>query len=74
MSEKSVKRRRPSVRKQSAVQTAVEPAAGGAVLTPADRRRMIAEAAYFRAERRGFAVGGELDDWLAAEAELTPHE
>jgi hypothetical protein len=31
---------------------------------------MIAEAAYFRAERRGFVVGGELDDWLAAEAEI----
>lgn len=31
---------------------------------------MIAEAAYFRAERRGFALGGELDDWIAAEAEI----
>lgn len=32
--------------------------------------RMIAEAAYYRAERRGFAPGGEEMDWLAAEAEL----
>jgi len=31
---------------------------------------MIAEAAYFRAEKRGFALGGELDDWLAAESEI----
>jgi hypothetical protein len=31
---------------------------------------MIAEAAYFVAERRGFAGGGELDDWLLAEAEI----
>jgi Protein of unknown function (DUF2934) len=30
----------------------------------------IAEAAYYRAERRGFAPGGEIEDWLAAEAEL----
>jgi Protein of unknown function (DUF2934) len=30
----------------------------------------IAIAAYFRAERRGFAPGGDLDDWLAAEREL----
>lgn len=33
------------------------------------RRRRIAERAYRRAERRGFAPGQELDDWLAAEAE-----
>lgn len=34
------------------------------------RRAMIAEAAYYRAERRGFAPGQELDDWVAAEAEI----
>lgn len=32
---------------------------------------MIAERAYFKAEQRGFAPGLELDDWLAAERELT---
>lgn len=31
---------------------------------------MIEEAAYYRAQRRGFAPGHELDDWLEAEAEL----
>jgi hypothetical protein len=31
----------------------------------------IAEAAYFHAERRDFAPGHELDDWLAGEAEIT---
>jgi hypothetical protein len=31
---------------------------------------MIAEAAYYRAQRRGFAPGAELQDWLAAEAEI----
>jgi hypothetical protein len=31
---------------------------------------MIAEAAYYRAERRGFAPGFELEDWLAAEREI----
>lgn len=35
-----------------------------------DRRRMIAEAAYFRAEQRGFVPGNELEDWLAAELEI----
>jgi hypothetical protein len=34
------------------------------------RRGMIAEAAYLRAERRGFAPGGEEEDWMAAEAEV----
>jgi len=31
---------------------------------------MIAEAAYHRAQRRGFAPGGEVQDWLEAEAEV----
>jgi len=35
-----------------------------------ERRRMIAEAAYFRAAGRGFAPGGELEDWLAAQREV----
>jgi len=28
---------------------------------------MVAAEAYFRAERRGFAAGKELEDWVAAE-------
>jgi len=35
-----------------------------------DRRAMIAESAYLRAERRGFAPGHEVADWLAAEQEV----
>ena len=35
-----------------------------------DRHRRIAEAAYYRAERRGFAAGSEDDDWLEAEREI----
>ena len=34
------------------------------------REQMIAEAAYYRAERRNFAGGREMDDWLAAEEEI----
>ena len=34
------------------------------------REARIAERAYWRAERRGFAPGGEIDDWLAAEREV----
>jgi hypothetical protein len=31
---------------------------------------MIREAAYFKAQKRGFAPGHELDDWLEAEEEI----
>lgn len=37
---------------------------------PEERRRKVAEAAYYRAERRGFAPGSEDADWLAAEDEI----
>jgi hypothetical protein len=36
----------------------------------ADWHRMISEAAYFCSEKRGFVVGGALDDWLAAEEQV----
>ena len=34
------------------------------------RHDLIAQAAYSRAEARGFAPGGEIEDWLAAEIEV----
>lgn len=39
-------------------------------VSPEERYQMIAAAAYWRAERRSFAAGGALDDWIAAEAEI----
>ena len=48
-----------------------QPAPGAAPAVDATRRHaQICEAAYFRAQRRGFAPGGELDDWLLAETEV----
>lgn len=35
-----------------------------------ERHHRIAVAAYYRAERRGFAPGCEMDDWFEAEAEI----
>ena len=35
-----------------------------------ERRRLIAEAAYFRALERGFAGGDPVQDWLEAEREV----
>lgn len=37
---------------------------------PLAREERVRTAAYFRAERRGFAPGYEWEDWLAAEAEV----
>jgi hypothetical protein len=34
------------------------------------RHHRISEAAYYRAQRRGFRPGGELDDWFEAEKEI----
>ncbi len=50
----------------------VESAAGQQTraITPEERYRMIAEAAYFLAEKRGFVGGDVAEDWLAAEAEI----
>lgn len=41
--------------------------------TAAARQQRIAEAAYYRAQRRGFAAGSEMEDWLAAESEIDQH-
>jgi hypothetical protein len=38
----------------------------GIGISPRERHEMIAVAAYFRAERRGFAPGGEFRDWWEA--------
>ena len=37
------------------------------IIDPEARRRLVAAEAYFFAERRGFARGNELEDWVAAE-------
>jgi len=39
-------------------------------INPGELYSWIAEAAYYRAEKRGFTPGGELQDWLDAEAEI----
>jgi hypothetical protein len=70
-------RARAAVHAKSVPASAVVAAAAGALrtdetteFTPEERRRMIAEAAYYLAERRGFEPGYEVEDWLAAEAEV----
>lgn len=40
------------------------------IVSESERRSMIERAAYLRAERRNFEAGHELEDWVAAEAEV----
>ena len=42
----------------------------GGGLDQAEEARQIAENAYYRSEKRGFAPGQEERDWLEAEAEI----
>lgn len=70
-------RKKKSVAKSAAVSSAesAEPRvptikAAAPQLTAIDRRTMVEIAAYYRAERRRFAAGHELEDWLGAEAEI----
>lgn len=41
-----------------------------AEITPEELRKLVSEAAYYRAKTRGFAPGHELEDWIQAEAEV----
>jgi len=48
----------------------VSDAPGHRSVSAAERARMIAEAAYYRAQRRGFSNGDPVRDWAEAEAEI----
>lgn len=63
--EKATQRRRTAPLKTDAAG-----ASTAVTISESTRRTMIEQGAYLRAERRGFAPGGEVEDWLAAEAEV----
>lgn len=50
--------------------TGMQQSVPGELVSPEERQRMIAEAAYFRAAGRGFAGGDPVADWLEAELEI----
>jgi hypothetical protein len=63
------------LRKTTAKKKNIEPGRGtepAAItgVTAEERRQLIATTAYFRAERRAFAPGSEMEDWFEAEAEI----
>lgn len=49
---------------------AAKPAAKAAKVDAAERLRMIAEAAYYIAEKRGFSHGNHDADWAEAERQI----
>ncbi len=51
-------------------ETAQDDLPPSALVTPEERRRMIAERAYLKAVGRGFQGGSPVQDWLEAEAEV----
>ena len=53
-----------------AVQEEASPSPQPRAPTPVEIYEMIAEAAYYRAQKRGFAPGLEAEDWRDAEAEV----
>jgi hypothetical protein len=63
--------KREAERPDPVLKTAANTAAdAAAVPSDAELLEMISEAAYYRAEKRGFSPGLEVEDWAHAEAEV----
>jgi hypothetical protein len=72
----AAKKDRPAAPRKRPAKPAAKPAVQGfgsqarAEISPDELRKLIAEAAYYRAKQRGFAPGYEIEDWVQAEAEI----
>jgi hypothetical protein len=64
-------RKKALAKRSGSSKAATTPSRGKPRIDDSARQAMIAQAAYFRAERRGFTDGGELNDWLEAEREIS---
>ncbi|HJX19241.1 MAG TPA: DUF2934 domain-containing protein [Acidiferrobacterales bacterium] len=56
--------------RRSATRASTSQDSPGQDISPDERRRMIEQAAYLRAEHRGFNGGDPMEDWLVAEREI----
>lgn len=61
---------KPATKHTETVASSPKKSAKKITATPEERYRMIETAAYYRAEKRGFATGHEAEDWAASEAEI----
>lgn len=59
-----------STRRRSATRASASQDNPGLDISPDERHRMIEQAAYLRAEHRGFNGGDPMEDWLVAEREI----
>ena len=60
----------PAATAPKSSKTAAKPRVRSISVSPEQRRQMIEETAYFRAERRGFTGGDPVNDWLLSESEV----
>ena len=68
---KAVSAKKTATRKATKKSTSPsKPGTSSIDITPEERWKMIAVAAYHKAEKRGFAPGHELNDWAEAEKEI----
>jgi Protein of unknown function (DUF2934) len=76
----AAKKERPAPAKAPKTRTTTKPRAtrpepsfgahARAEVSAEEVRKLIAEAAYYRAKKRGFTPGHEVEDWVQAEAEV----
>lgn len=64
------KARAPRAQAGTARSKSAKPPSSPITVTPEERWRMVAVAAYHKAEQRGFGSEGAMDDWLDAEKEV----
>jgi len=67
---KTAAKKKTAPKKKAAAKKSARANKSVPTITHEQRWRMVAEAAYHRAEQRHFATGKETEDWLAAEAEI----
>lgn len=74
---KTVTKKKTVAKKATAKSKPAQPASENKIsepsilnVTPEERWKMIAVAAYHKAEKRGFATGHDFDDWTEAEKEI----
>lgn len=64
--------KKPAAKRKSTAATTTRAPTKATLIKVSDEERlsMIAETAYFKAEKRGFVGGNPEEDWLAAESEV----
>lgn len=60
----------PTAASPAGTKPSARPGSSSSPVTADVRRTMIAEAAYYIAEQRGFTEGRTMDDWLLAEKQI----